>query len=144
MPDGVNPLADKWRRSSDEAGDGVKAVKLSPEKTIEPNVGGLPAKYTLVNLEQLQKQLIPKEVTEDGIVIEVREVQLLKQQPGKEVTEDGIIMDGREEQDPKQYSPKEVTEDGIVTEVREEQPLKQQLGKEVTEDGIVMEVREEQ
>ena len=40
----------------------------------------------------------------------------------KLVTEDGILMDVREEQPKKQVTPKLVTEDGILMDVREEQP----------------------
>ena len=47
---------------------------------------------TLVKLEQSPKQWLPKEVTEEGIVMLVKFVQYLKQSLPKEVTEEGIVM----------------------------------------------------
>jgi hypothetical protein len=46
-----------------------------------------------VRLEQFQKACEPMEVTEDGIVIEVRPVQLWKALAPIEVTEDGIVIE---------------------------------------------------
>ena len=46
----------------------------------------------LVKPEQNAKQLIPKEVTEEGIVIHVKLEQLWKQFSLKEVTEEGSVM----------------------------------------------------
>ena len=50
----------------------------------------------------------------------LREKQFEKQLYPKLVTEDGILMDAREEQPTKHHTPKLVTEDGILMDVREE------------------------
>ena len=62
----------------------------------------------------------------------------------KEVTEEGILMLFKPEHQPKQPFPKEVTEEGISMLVKPEQPLKQLSPKEVTEEGILMLVKPEQ
>ena len=46
----------------------------------------------LVKLEQFMKQLEPKDVTEEGIVMLVKPEHQKKQQSPKEVTEEGIMM----------------------------------------------------
>ena len=71
---------------------------------------------------QPAKQPLPKEVTEEGIVILVKPEQLPKQPSLKEVTEEGIVMLVKLEQYEKQPSLKEVTEEGIVILVKPEHP----------------------
>ena len=46
-----------------------------------------------VRPEQLEKQLSPKLVTDDGIVTEVKPEQLEKQLSPKLVTDDGIVIE---------------------------------------------------
>ena len=46
-----------------------------------------------VKLLQLAKQLLPKLVTDDGMVTEVKPVQPLKQPPAKLVTDDGMVIE---------------------------------------------------
>ena len=60
------------------------------------------------------KQLEPKDVTEEGIVMLVKPEHQKKQQSPNEVTEEGIVMLLKPEHSSKQLSPKEVTEEGIV------------------------------
>ena len=50
----------------------------------------------VLSKEHLTKHSFPKLVTEDGIVMDVREEQNLKQLFPKLVTEEGIVMDVRE------------------------------------------------
>ena len=63
----------------------------------------------LVKLLQRIKQLSPKEVTEEGIVMLVKLLQRIKQLSPKEVTEEGIVMLVKPLQPSKQLAPKEVT-----------------------------------
>ena len=56
--------------------------------------------------------------------MDVSEEQSKKQKSSKLVTEEGIVMDVKE-QPTKHPRPKLVTEEGIVMDLREEQPLKQ-------------------
>ena len=54
--------------------------------------GSLPWNVAFSKLEQPAKQLSPKEVTEEGIVMPVKLEHPSKQQLPKEVTEEGIVM----------------------------------------------------
>lgn len=85
-------------------------------------LGSLPWNVVFSSLEQTLKQLLPKKVTEEGIVMLVKPSQELKQLSPKEVTEEGIVMFVKPLHHSKQLSPKEVTEEGIVMLVKPEQP----------------------
>ena len=63
-------------------------------------------------------------VTDDGMFIEVREVQPEKAEIPILVTDDGMFIEVREEQSEKAELPMLVTDDGMFIEVREEQPEK--------------------
>nr|WP_297254155.1 hypothetical protein [uncultured Prevotella sp.] len=84
-------------------------------------LGSLPWNVAFSSLGQLLKQLEPKEVTEEGIVMLVKPEQLEKHPEPKEVTEERMVMLVKPEQDSKQLFPKEVTEEGIVMLVKPEQ-----------------------
>ena len=84
-------------------------------------LGILPLKYRLSRL-QPSKQDCPKEVTDEGIVIDVKPSQPQKQDCPKEVTDEGIVIDVKPRQTPKQYLPNEVADEGIVMEVKPLQP----------------------
>ena len=55
-------------------------------------LGVLPLKYKLARLSQL-KQYFPNEVTDEGIVMEVKPSQQLKQNSPYEVTDEAIVME---------------------------------------------------
>ena len=78
------------------------------------------------------KQLPPIDVTEDGIVMEVKPVQWAKQLPPIDVTEDGIVMEVKPVQPEKEFPSNVVTEEGIVMEVKPVQPEKLQSPKATT------------
>ena len=56
-------------------------------------LGLLPLKYILSKLVPLGKHPCPNEVTEEGIVMEVKLWQLEKQDFPNEVTDEGIVME---------------------------------------------------
>lgn len=56
-------------------------------------LGFLPLKYILSSLVLLEKHLCPKDVTDEGIVIEVKPLQAAKQHSPHEVTDEGIVME---------------------------------------------------
>ena len=85
----------------------------------------------------LQKHLIPKLVTEEGMSMEVRAEQPEKHKSPRLVTEEGMVMEVRAEQPEKQKSPRLVTEEGMSMEVRDE-PEKQPSPRLVTEEGITV------
>ena len=64
---------------------------------------------TEVSLQQLEKQLSPNLVTDDGIVIEVKLWQLEKHQSPKLVTDEGMVIEVNFEQWEKQLFPNSVT-----------------------------------
>ena len=66
-------------------------MELSP-------IGAGISHVTVLREKQFEKQLYPKLVTEDGILMDAREEQPEKHLYSKLVTEDGILMDVREEQ----------------------------------------------
>ena len=78
-------------------------------------------KYILSRLVHSTKQYPPSEVTDEGIVMEVKPLQPLKHPPN-EVTDEGIVMEVKLRQPEKQYIPSEVTDEGIVMEVKLRQP----------------------
>ena len=55
-------------------------------------LGSLPWNVAFSSLGQQTKQLVPNEVTEEGIVILVKPEQPEKQPFPKEVTEEGMVM----------------------------------------------------
>ena len=55
-------------------------------------LGVLPLKYKLARLSQL-KQYFPNEVTDEGIVMEVKLLQPRKHPTLNEVTDEGIVME---------------------------------------------------
>ena len=122
-------------------------MELSP-------IGAGISHVTVLREEQLEKQLSPKLVTEDGILMDVREEQPPKHLLPKLVTEDGITVPAHPQIivllsvsiTALQFSRESYTEFPASTtmDVREEQPSKHHLPKLVTEDGILMDVREEQ
>ena len=79
--------------------------------------GRLPWNVAFSSLEHSSKQLSPKEVTEEGIVMAVKP-ENRKQSLPKEVTEEEIVMLAKPKHSSKQLSPKEVTEEGIVMLVK--------------------------
>ena len=81
-------------------------------------LGALPLKYILSSLLHPSKQLYPKEVTDEEIVIEVKTRQFSKQDCPNEVTDEGIVMEVNPLQPEKHKSPNEVTDEGIVMEVK--------------------------
>ena len=81
-------------------------------------LGALPLKYILSSLLHPSKQLYPKEVTDEEIVMEVKLLQPEKHDPPIEVTDEGIVIEVKPLQALKQYSPNEVTDEGIVMEVK--------------------------
>ena len=85
-------------------------------------LGLLPLKYILSRLSQLAKQYSPNEVTDEGIMMEIKPLQLLKQPPSNEVTDEGIVIEVKQRQDMKHLSPNVVTDGGIVIEVKPLQP----------------------
>lgn len=58
-----------------------------------------------------------------------------------EVTEEGMVMEVRLVQSEKTQAPMEVTDEGMVMEVSLVQPEKANPSMVVTDDGMVMEVR---
>ena len=56
-------------------------------------LGLLPLKYILSRLTQSLKQELPNEVTDEGIVMEVKLLQPRKQISPNEVTDEGIVME---------------------------------------------------
>ena len=56
-------------------------------------LGFLPLKYILSRLLQYRKQDSPNEVTDEGIVMEVKPLHCQKQDPPNEVTDEGIEID---------------------------------------------------
>ena len=81
-------------------------------------LGLLPLKYILSRLSQLAKQYSPNEVTDEGIMMEIKPLQLLKQPPSNEVTDEGIVIEVKQRQNMKHLSPKLVKELGIVMLVK--------------------------
>ena len=81
-------------------------------------LGVLPLKYILSRLVPLEKYPCPNDITEGGIVIEVKPLQAAKQHFPNEVTDEGIVMEVKLLQYQKQYLPNEVTDEGIVMEVK--------------------------
>ena len=61
--------------------------------TLSVMSGFLPLKYKLSRLVQFLKQDSPSEVTDEGIVMEVKPIQLKKQWLPNEVTDEGIVME---------------------------------------------------
>ena len=76
-----------------------------------------------VKLRHPEKQDSPKEVTDVGIVMEVKPLQ--SEKFPNEVTDDGMAMEIKLRHPEKQDSPKEVTDVGIVMEVKPLQSEKQ-------------------
>ena len=60
-------------------------------------LGVLPLKYKLGRLSQL-KQYFPNEVTDEGIVMEVKLLQPRKHSLPNEVTDEGIVMEVKPQQ----------------------------------------------
>ena len=56
-------------------------------------LGLLPLKYILSRLVQFLKQDSPSEVTDEGIVMEVKPIHSKKQLLPNEVTDEGIVME---------------------------------------------------
>ena len=56
-------------------------------------LGVLPLKYILPRLTQSRKQELPNEVTDEGIVMEVKLLQPRKQISPNEVTDEGIVIE---------------------------------------------------
>ena len=56
-------------------------------------LGLLPLKYILSKLVPLGKHPCPNEVTDEGIVMEVKPLQFWKQPSLNEVTDEGIVME---------------------------------------------------
>ena len=71
-----------------------------------------------VKVEQLEKQLVPNDVTERGILIDGKSEQLRKQLPPNDFTEDRSlnVIDVKVEQLEKQPSPNDVTKFPNVTD----------------------------
>ena len=95
---------------------------------------------TLFSPEQLSKAHESIDVTELGMLTDVKPLQPWKALFPIEVTELGIAIELKPEQELKAPPSIVVTELGIVTEARPLQPLKAALPIEVTEFGIVTEV----
>jgi len=74
---------------------------------------------------QPEKDAVPKDVTEIGIVILVRDEQFKKQLKIMDVREFGSVILGSAAQPEKHAGPMDDTEFGIVIFVRDEQPEKQ-------------------
>ena len=81
------------------------------------------------------------DVTELGIIIEVKPVQFLKAVLPIDVTELGMLIDVRLEHPKKVLSFIDVTESGMVIEVKLVQFLKAVLPIDVTEFGMLIDVR---
>ena len=62
-----------------------------------------------VKASQREKQLVPIDVTDDGILIEVKPLQRKKQSVPNEVTEEGIVIVFKPLQRSKQDAPNAVT-----------------------------------
>ena len=69
-------------------------------------------------LIQHQKQSSPNEVTDEGMVIEVKPLQPSKQKSPNEVTDEGMVIEVKHQQLEKQDLPNEVTDEGMVIEVK--------------------------
>ena len=80
-------------------------------------LGVLPLKYKLSRLLHSLKQPHPSEVTDEGIVMEVKPLTQ-KQHSPNDVTDEGIVMEVKLLHQEKQLSPNEVTDEGIVMEVK--------------------------
>ena len=72
-------------------------------------MGSIPLKYMLLRLKLHMKQFSPTEVTDEGIMIDVKLLQK-KQWSPNEVTDEGISMEVKPLQFSKQLSSKAITE----------------------------------
>ena len=68
------------------------------------------------------KQFSPNEVTDEGIMIDVKLLQPEKHHPPNVVIDEGIIMEVKRWQPAKQLHPNEVTDEGISMDVNPLQP----------------------
>jgi len=74
--------------------------------------------WTSDNPVQPEKTEFPIDVTEDGMVIDVKEEQPKKAPSPKDVTDGGIIIEGKAVHVRKANSPIDVTEDGMISDVK--------------------------
>ena len=88
-----------------------------PEKASMPMRSKVAEATVTVRPSQAAKTASPMEVTESGMVTEVRPLKWKARSP-MEVTEAGMVTEVRPLQRAKVPSPMEVTEAGMVTEVR--------------------------
>lgn len=87
-------------------------------------------------LLQPEKAFVPIDVTDSGIVTEVRPVQLTNIPSLRAVTDSGMVIEARLLQPEKASLPMDVTEFGIVIDARLLQKRKASLPMDVTDSGI--------
>mgnify|MGYP001633064521 FL=1 len=72
----------------------------------------------LLRLKLHMKQFSPNEVTDEGIMIDVKLLQPEKQYSPNEVTDEGIMIDVKLLQSSKHILPNELTNEGISMDVK--------------------------
>ena len=104
-------------------------------------IGTLHLKKTLFRALQSLKQVTPKEVTDEGIIIEAKLVHPEKQLLFIEVTEIGIVIDVKLLHPENEANSSEFIDEGSDMDFKLVHNWKQLSPIEVTEGGIVMEVK---